>query len=411
MVSTLYCLSLRTLTWTVLWPPPADEASTSTHDRDETLKDGPAPRYFHSAEAWGKKIVIFGGEGYSFVGADEDLDAAPLCTLDDLCIWDTENKVWEFPRTSCAEGVERPAPRYAHLGVITSFSNYPFTSSAPFRPIDIEKDETSLLIILGGQDINNSYLNSVNVLDLSRMEWSKVGRWGKHIGTYRAVAISARQGISSRGVKGGDYSNGTGMEGPTRAAPIQVSTSETIVHQSHSRQPTIDRPEPIFVFSNYNFAEVRRDLDVLSTPIAPNYDLDTISLSRQMSGTTLPPGLRFPNGTIVGRHLMIFGTYLSQNVNTFAIWSLDLGKDGGAGIGESAALQHSLPWTKIDPGSVLSRGSWNRAVGWGNKLVVLGDRERDIAIDYDHRQVRLYVLMTATTRLTITENRRISLTQ
>lgn len=47
-----------------------------------------------------------------------------------------------------------------------------------------------------------------------------------------------------------------------------------------------------------------------------------------------------------------------------------------------------LPWARVDPGSVLSRGSWNRAVAWRNSVVVLGDRERDIATDYDHRQVR-----------------------
>jgi len=34
-------------------------------------------------------------------------------------------------------------------------------------------------------------------------------------------------------------------------------------------------------------------------------------------------------------------------------------------------------WMRVDPGSVLQRGSWNRAVGWKNQVVVLGDRGAD----------------------------------
>jgi len=90
-----------------------------------------------------------------------------------------------------------------------------------------------------------------------------------------------------------------------------------------------------------------------------------------MTGTSLPPGLRFPSGFQLGNHLIIFGTFLSQHVNNFSIWALNLG---------------SLEWSRIDPGNVLQKGSWNRAVGWKNNVIVLGDRERDIATDYDHRQ-------------------------
>lgn len=107
-----------------------------------------------------------------------------------------------------------------------------------------------------------------------------------------------------------------------------------------------------------------------------------------MTGPALPPGLRFPTGTIVGHHLLIFGTFLSQAVNNFSIWALDLGKGGGAGLIDSAKEGEMLPWSRVDPGSILSRGSWNRALAWKNSVVVLGDRERDIATDYDHRQVR-----------------------
>lgn len=112
--------------------------------------------------------------------------------------------------------------------------------------------------------------------------------------------------------------------------------------------------------------------------------------------SSLPPGLRFPTSTVIGSHLLLFGTYLSPEVNNFSIWALDLGKRTGLnekGILESIEEGGKLDWRRIDPGEVLSKGSWNRAVGgWKNSVVVLGDRERSITSDYNHRQVSLPIL-------------------
>lgn len=133
MVSNLYSLSLRTLTWTLLSPLP-----TSSNPSPQV----PAPRYFHSAEAWGDKIVIFGGEGYG--PPEEGMDGAPLCTLGDVCIWDTVEGEWSFPAMACGEGVEVPAPRYAHLAVVQTF-------------VDEQKGvESSVMVIIGGQDVRNT---------------------------------------------------------------------------------------------------------------------------------------------------------------------------------------------------------------------------------------------------------------
>lgn len=135
---------------------------------------------------------------------------------------------------------------------------------------------------------------------------------------------------------------------------------------------------------------VRRDLDLLTAPFSPDYNLDATTLSSHMSGS-LPPGLRFPTGTIIGHHLIILGTYLSSSINNFSIWSLDLGSKGGEEVVESLRKGERLEWCRVDPGSVLMRGSWNRAVEWRGSVVVLGDRERDIGIDYNHRQVSHYI--------------------
>lgn len=148
MISSLYSLSLRTLEWRLLWPSPS--ASTSVAAGTPALPSiGPAPRYFHSCEAWGNKLVIFGGEGYAesqngaAEGGDEDDEPAPLCTLGDLCIWDTTTNTWEFPTPECDEGVEPPAPRYAHLGAVSTI-------------VDPDGAEKGVMLLMGGQDIRNT---------------------------------------------------------------------------------------------------------------------------------------------------------------------------------------------------------------------------------------------------------------
>ncbi|KAK4690668.1 hypothetical protein P7C70_g9520, partial [Phenoliferia sp. Uapishka_3] len=227
------------------------------------------------------------------------------------------------------------------------------------------------------------------------MKWVRVGKWDRHIGTYRAVATTAKWSVipssskaatrgsgSSLGSSIKESSNGAGQEDNGE----EGATGEKLVQLSYSERPTAANAEPLLIFSNFNFTQVRRDLDLLTAPSAPSHKLEAVSLSSLMAGSQLPPGLRFPTGTIIGRHLLIFGTYLSHAVNNFSIWALDLGRAGGGGITEMLKNGEPLIWMRVDPGAVLSKGSWNRAIGWKNSVVVLGDRERDIATDYDHRQ-------------------------
>ena len=139
MVGTLYRLDLPSGEWTRLWPVEGGDAAAQ----------GPQPRYFHSACAWGDKLVIFGGEGY---GGDDAPAAEPpsseadpahsLRTLGDVCVWDTVEGRWLDGETRCAEGVERPAARYAHLGAVTS--------------VAVEGRDKAVLVIMGGQDVRNT---------------------------------------------------------------------------------------------------------------------------------------------------------------------------------------------------------------------------------------------------------------
>ncbi|GAA5820360.1 hypothetical protein JCM11251_005592 [Rhodosporidiobolus azoricus] len=377
MVSTLYRLDLRSLTWTLLSPSPSTAAAPSSPDSPSPA-DTPQARYFHSACAWGDKLVIFGGEGYEPTSPNGDGPSSPssggdsssapsLRTLDDVCIWDTTKDRWMPAETKCKEGVERPAPRYAHLGAVTS---------AVVEEEGGVMREKSVMLVMGGQDLRNTYLHSANVLDLDSLTWIHAGTWDRHIGTYRAVCTAPPYTV---------YPTSTVPSTSDQALKLGLEEGEQLTQLSYSEKPAKEKAEPLLLFSNFNFTAVRRDLDLLACPLSST-PLAATSLSSFMTGPSLPPGLRFPTGTIIGRHLLVFGTFLSHTVNNFAIWALDLGSGGAGGVKGRIEKGEKLEWMRIDPGSTLARGSWNRAVAWGNTLVVLGDRERDIASDYDHRQ-------------------------
>src|ERR1700733_8610656 len=92
------------------------------------------------------------------------------------------------------------------------------------------------------------------------------------------------------------------------------------------------------------------------------------------SSTHQPPGLRFPTAHILGTHLIVGGTYLAQSYQSYSIWALDL---------------QSMLWTRIDPGTALTTGSWSRGVLWGrtNRFVVFGNRRGNLVEDYNRRVV------------------------
>lgn len=421
MVATLYCLDLRSLEWRKVWPAQADGEAVASGDEEPSppgafegeRSDGsdtfaPQARYFHSACAWGDRLVIFGGEGYGPTApgttpdtpSPENDPTLALKTLDDVCIWDTKARRWVDGATSCREGVERPAARYAHLGVVTSVKVEEGEGETR------EARERSVMLVMGGQDIRNTCalrasvsdvepppltsqsqshadLHSVNVLDLDSMTWIQASNWDRHIGTYRAVATCPRYTVlPSTAAQPVPASSSDATEDAQRAVrgergaekALGLNEGESLVQLSHSTFPTAPDPEPLILFSNFNFTQVRRDLDLLASPLSASNPLEATSLSSSFSGTSLPPGLRFPTGAIVGHHLLVFGTFLSSAINNFSIWALDLGPGGASGIKERVEKGEKLEWTRVDPGSVLAKGSWNRAVTWRNSVVVLGDR-------------------------------------
>ncbi|KAJ9061785.1 hypothetical protein DSO57_1017195 [Entomophthora muscae] len=72
--------------------------------------------------------------------------------------------------------------------------------------------------------------------------------------------------------------------------------------------------------------------------------------------------------------MVISGTYISNNVQSYCLWSLNL---------------EDKSWSRIDTGSSFARGSWNRGVlhPTNNQFLVFGHREREIVSDYNQRRI------------------------
>ncbi|GAA5912223.1 hypothetical protein JCM5296_005451 [Sporobolomyces johnsonii] len=365
MVSTLYSLDLRTLVWTRLWPKAeADRAAAMS-------EEGPSPRYFHSAEAWEDKLLLFGGQTFVLEGEggsearegdEEHQPQGHLETLDELWIFDTTQRTWLSPPTTVRKAVHRPTPRYAHLAVVTSSSSH---AHVGFDGSPLPTSTSSRLLIIGGQDFQNNYLCEMSVLDLGSMTWIAEAPFPRKAGSYKSVGAAAKVSIV-----------------PLESRP---NGDDELVHSSHSVPSTEDNPEPIFVFSNANFTNPRRDLDLIPSPVdsftLPAY----ISLSDRMVGEpSLPPGIRFPKIYSCGsRYLILSGAHVGSNRAEYVLWSLDLGEHGGAGALKGG---EKMPWTQISVDKALESGSWGTAVGWRNTLVVIGDKDRDMMDDYNSRQ-------------------------
>ncbi|KAI8993267.1 hypothetical protein BDB01DRAFT_775725 [Pilobolus umbonatus] len=300
MTNHLYILNLDTLVWIHHVPEPHSSSA-------------PRPRYFHSANLYGHYLLIFGGMSYSVQRSSQN-----LCALDDICLLDLKSMTWKYPEIQ--PSIYSPQARYAHLAECSS----------------------DKLVIMGGQDMSNQYINEINVFDLITYTWIHVGTLSKQYGAYRAIAF----------------------------CPSRINT------KLQSSEPFWENPEnpkddlSVCVYSNYNFTDVTRDLQSFS-PLSSSEFRDH---SAEMSGTTLPPGLRFPSGDLLGHHMILTGTYLTPTHRAFHIWALNLA---------------NLAWTRIDTGTMIMQGSWNRGILYGdkNQFIVFGDRERDLLEDYNHRQV------------------------
>ncbi|KAF7985590.1 hypothetical protein HWV62_3883 [Athelia sp. TMB] len=344
MVSDMYIFDLETFVWERMTSPPED--------------DVPGPRYFHSADVWNGQLVICGGMGHKV----DSTNPEELCVLNDVRFFNFATGRWVPPTPSTASpnlGPEYiPKPRYAHLSSISS----------------------NRLFIIGGQDLSNIWLDDVFVYDLLRKTWLERRSYPRHVGTYRSIAVSSDQRVrlpqeelktsqatASLGPTGTRFRTN---KGPPSSSKMACTPAESLNHFPYSAPPTDDFPSDIYLYSNYNFTDVKREFEVFS-PL-PDTDFTITDRSADMTGSSFPPGLRFPSGAMLGNHFIIAGTYIAHTYQSFSIWSLDL---------------LSMQWTRIDPGGAVSTGSWFRGCLWAdsNKFLIFGNRDGNLVEDYNRR--------------------------
>ncbi|KAI8977224.1 hypothetical protein BDF20DRAFT_820426 [Mycotypha africana] len=313
MTNYLYILDLDTLSWTRHIPPP---------DSDKP----PTPRYFHSASVYQQQLLIFGGMGYSKEEATSTVTTAGLSVLDDMIIFDTETACWKRPEIK--PSLYSPLARYAHLSSVTE----------------------DKFLVIGGQDLDNNYLDEMSVLNLNTWEWEHLNTFDKHVGAYKSIAVKAPAGARLTATNGTNTINNGSANGSTA------------------------NMAPIYLYTNYNFADVKRELKLIFPSSYKANVLNVEDYSSTMNGVTMPPGLRFPTGHALGNHLILAGTYLSPNVQAYAIWAFDITKQ---------------TWSRIETGNVLNSGSWNRGLlhEKTNRFIVFGNTNRNLLDDYSHRQI------------------------
>jgi hypothetical protein len=331
----------------------------------ETNGDVPPPRYFHSVCPLGDtKLVCYGGmspapsQGPAQpASATNAPDAQPeVVVMSDIYIYDAPTRTWSFIATQ-----DTPQGRYAHCATIlpssATFSSTNAAASALHHNppgsnpnqgtigVNIDGTGGAEMVVVGGQDSANHYIEQISVFNLRSLKWTSTQQLGKSCGAYRSVVAPLPSSVSAR----------VGKSTPTKPDNSSIS------------QESKDPGSSMLIYSNYNFLDVKLELQIRSS--------DGTLTEKPMQGTFSPPGLRFPNGGVIDTNFVVSGTYLTSSKQEYALWALDL---------------RTLTWSRIDAGgSVFSQGSWNRGVLWNrrNTFVILGNRKRSLVEDYNHRRI------------------------
>ncbi|KAI1465339.1 uncharacterized protein F4812DRAFT_438344 [Daldinia caldariorum] len=322
----------------------------------ETTGDIPPPRYFHSMCALGDtKMVCYGGMSPT---ATQPASAAPdqqpeVTVMSDIYIYDVTTRKWTYVPSQDA-----PQGRYAHCACILPSSATFASHKAPLSAlqhnpsngnpnegrigISIDGAGGAEMVVVGGQDGANHYIEQISVFNLRSLKWTSTQPLGKSCGAYRSVVAPLP---------------------PNVTAKIGKTSRQDSVISQEAKEPG----SSMLIYSNYNFLDVKLELQIRGP--------DGSLAEKPMSGTYSPPGLRFPNGGVIDTYFVVSGTYLTSSKQEYALWALDL---------------RNLTWVRIDTGgSVFSQGSWNRGVLWNrrNIFVILGNRKRSLVDDYNHRRI------------------------
>jgi hypothetical protein len=329
----------------------------------DTTGDVPPPRYFHSVCALGDtKLVCYGGMSPSTHVRNQSngqtqpqsaKDAQPeVGVMSDIHVLDVPSRNWIRLSTS-----DNPQGRYAHCATIIASSAVFTSATAPLSAIQhnpsssnpnsgtlgVQLDGTggAEMVVVGGQDSANNYIEQISVFNLRSLKWTTTTPWDRKCGAYKSMVAPL----------------------PTTVEKLLGRGTAVSENEAQEEKPS----SSMLIYSNYNFLEVKLELQVRSS--------DGTLREIPMAGNISPPGLRFPNGGIIDNHFVVSGTYLTSAKHEYALWALDL---------------RTLTWGRIDTnGTVFGQGSWNRGVLWNrrNTFVILGHRKRSLVDDYNHRRI------------------------
>ncbi|PHH75021.1 hypothetical protein CDD83_4467 [Cordyceps sp. RAO-2017] len=345
----------------------------------DTSGDLPPPRYFHSMCPLGDtKIVCYGGMSPSSnqpTGADQQQQQPQpqpqpqpdqpkqsqpqqpeVTVMSDIYIYDVPTKKWTY-----VPAQDAPQGRYAHCACVLPSSATFSSARAPLSAlqhnpstgnpgegqigINIDGSGGAEMVVVGGQDGGNHYIEQISVFNLRSLKWTSTQPLGKSCGAYRSVTAPLTPSMASR---------------IGRASQQASQRPDAAAAAAGAGPDARDPGSSMLIYSNYNFLDVKLELQIRSS--------DGSLTERPMSGTYSPPGLRFPNGGVIDTHFVVSGTYLTSSKQEYALWALDL---------------RTLTWSRIDAGgSVFSQGSWNRGVLWNrrNTFVILGNRKRSLRL-------------------------------
>lgn len=326
----------------------------------EVTGEVPPPRYFHSVCALGHtKLVCYGGMSPAPSTVDTTADAQPeVIVMSDVHIFDVPTKSWMKIKTPDA-----PQGRYAHCAAILPSSAVFASANAPMsavllNPSSGKPNQGSLgvaidgtggaeMVVVGGQDSANHYIEQISVFNLRSLKWTGTTGMGRSCGAYRSV-VTPLTSMSASQIGAGPH-------------------ARSDLDEDDEEPAAIGSGAPMLIYSNYNFLDVKLELQVRQT--------DGQLSEKPMQTAVSPPGLRFPNGGVIANHFVVSGTFLTSSKQEYALWALDL---------------RTLTWSRIDAGgSIFGQGSWNRGVLWNrrNAFVILGNRKRSLVDDYNNRRI------------------------
>ncbi|ORZ04306.1 hypothetical protein BCR41DRAFT_390015 [Lobosporangium transversale] len=418
-----------------------DPADTDSGPISGVASLRPRPRYFHTLNAFGTSLVLFGGMGKIVDSeADETKEQngngnqsetaaegqGRLAALNDLWVFDITTQRWH--QKILPINAHTPRPRWAHMATI--LDHY--------------------LVVIGGQTTNKEYVEDACVLDLHSWEWVASIHSIGQCGSYRTVAAtgpskqstiisepaapSFPSAYASSPQSSAKLARPLSESGPVDAmasismvlsgrisAPSSVTSSskddDTInevpttqttnntSNNNNSKRKNSERlmsdeltpafktgkdGPSIYLYSNYNFQNLQRDFKI----ITPYYSHPLVAGADSSASVPTPP----PSFSLVEKSqaLAMMGPELPPGLRfpqghvyqNQLILTGTLIQPGKAPVIAIYALNLALyKWEQLATDSLLETGSWNRTLlhPATGTLLVFGKHSSDAEKDYASR--------------------------